>query len=295
MVAESTNSDVDAVLSKSFLRNHPTESARVLEGLDSTEAAAMLADIDVESAAAVLRRMASVPAAACCGQLSEDLAATLVARLGPDSAAVLLRTLGAPASTAILDKLRPDLAVPIRRLLAYPEGTVGAMMDPNVFTVSNDISVKTANERLARNADAAIYYVYVVDREQRLVGVLTMRELMRAEGERSIASVMKRSLVSIEATSSRYEMVTHAGWRRFHAIPVVDAGGLLLGVLRYETLRELETTLNSNDSQQKGRTDLALSLSELYVKGLTGLITGFPPRSLTHRGGKGSGDEEDRS
>jgi magnesium transporter len=296
--ADTTDTDLDAILSRAFLTEHPKESARVLEGLDPSGAASVLSESAPEIAAAVLRQMVPASAAACYAQLSEPLAATLLQLISPDSAAGLLRMLSSPAKRAVLDTLPRASADPIRRLLAYPEASTGAVMDPNVFAVSNDVTVRAATESLSRNVNAAIYYVYVVDREQKLVGVLTLRELMRAEKARSIASVMKRNPVFVRARASHLELVRHAGWRRFHAIPVVDDGGLLLGVVRYETLRALEGEFSDEGMQKQGGLNLAASLSEFYVKGLTGLVLGFAPRSSissTSTASSGSDDEEEKS
>jgi len=132
---------------------------------------------------------------------------------------------------------------------------------------------------LGRNAGAATYYVYVIDREQRLVGVLTLRELMLAASGRSIAAVMKRSPLSVNANLRHLELIRHSGWHRFHTLPVVDDAGHLMGVVRYETLRRLESEFAGEATSGKSAVNLAVSLSELYVKGLTGLVTGLAPRN----------------
>jgi magnesium transporter len=123
-----------------------------------------------------------------------------------------------------------------------------------------------------------LYYLFVVDRSRKLVGVLTLRELMLAAGDLPIVSVMRGKPVSIEAAASHLDLLRHNGWRSFHAIPVVDADNVLLGVVRYETIRKLEAELTGTERRQGGL-DLALSLSELYVKGLTGLVNGLVPRA----------------
>lgn len=280
MEAEAASvTEIEAVLSTDFLEAHPTEAARVLETLPPEDAASVLRAADETDAALVLRRMAPTNGAACIALLDDAATRALIEHLPLDSAALLLRVLPEAERRRVLDLMSRRSSEPLRRLLEYPPGTVGAVMDPNVFVVANDLSAQAARDNLDRHADTAIYYVYVVDREQKLVGVLTLPELMLEERDRSIASAMNRSPVAVAASASHFELVRHPGWRRFHALPVVDAEGRLLGIIRYETLRELEDELGGGESGGKGGLDLAVSLSELYVKGLTGLVTGLAPRS----------------
>lgn len=278
--------DIDIHLLKQFLESHPVESARILESRPPSEVAALLSGVEPEIAAAVVQRMAPGSAAAGVADTEIGSAANIVKRLPLDSTVLLLRRLPEPKRSAVMDSLPRRMADPIGRLLEYPEGTAGAVMDPNVFVVANDLTVRGALERLRRNPRTTIYYVYVTDREQRLVGVLTLRELMLANRDDPIVSAMHKSPLSMRATASHLELVKHIGWRKVHAIPVVDDADALLGVVRYETLRKLEGEFGGNE-QSLGGLDLALSLSELYVKGLTGLIGGLLPRtpgSATERG-----------
>jgi magnesium transporter len=242
------------------------------------EVVAIVADVRAEVGAAVLRRMTAASAAACLVRLRHDRVKQLLALLPVDSTATLLRLLSEEERSSVVQALPRRIAEPLRRLLAYPEGTAGSVMDPNVFVIANDVTVRAARARLRRDASTALYYLYVVDRSRKLVGVLTLRELMLAAGDLPIVSVMRGKPVSIEAAASHLDLLRHNGWRSFHAIPVVDADNVLLGVVRYETIRKLEAELTGTERRQGGL-DLALSLSELYVKGLTGLVNGLVPRA----------------
>ena len=125
---------------------------------------------------------------------------------------------------------------PIRRLLCHPEGTAGALMDPGVPALPGDISVIEARSLLKASSSRAMYYVYVVDRDNCLIGVLNLRQLMLTSSKQSLESLMRRPVSSLQSGADRTAILGHPGWRDLHALPVVDKGGRFLGVLRHETV-----------------------------------------------------------
>jgi hypothetical protein len=108
-----------------------------------------------------------------------------------------------------------------------------------------------------------------VDRDQRLVGAMTLRELLLAPGETPLASLMVSEPYRIRATDDRARVLSHPGWREVHSLPVVDDEGGYLGAIRYRTLREIEEELRSPDA----RDDSASSaFGELIAAGAGGLL-----------------------
>jgi magnesium transporter len=136
----------------------------------------------------------------------------------------------------------------LQRLLRYAEGTAGALMDPSVLSVSENVTAEEALERLRRSPQHALYYVYVVSGDQRLVGVMNIRELMAARPDQRLGMVAILTVESLPARSSWQSIVAHPAWKRFHALPVVEADGRLLGALRYEAVRTREALLGSSES-----------------------------------------------
>ena len=187
-----------------FLEDHPDESARLLESL------------------------------------APEAAAALLAHSPPGIAADLLRRLDAERRGELLLGLTESTAAALGRLLAYPEDSAGGRMDPRVFTLPEDIRVAEAVERLRARPEYAMYYLYVVDRDQRLKGVLNYRDLLLARDEATLASVMRSPVVQLPATASGEALLGAPAWRVYLALPVVDPDGILVGVVRSESLRDLE-------------------------------------------------------
>jgi magnesium transporter len=223
-----------------FFEHHPDESARLLESLDARAAGALLAHAPPALAGDVLRRIVPSFGAECLAQLGAERAVGLVEALPVAIAAGLLRRLDAPLRDAVLAQLSPAGASALGRLLAHPADSAGGRMDPRIFTLPEDIRVADAVERLRTRSEYAMYYLYVVDREQRLTGVLNYRDLLLASDEATLRGVMRSPVVSLPAGARGDALLGEPAWRTYLALPVVDASGILLGVVRAESLRDLE-------------------------------------------------------
>jgi magnesium transporter len=271
-------------LTRAFLEAHPGDAAVLLERLPAAEAAPVLASIEPADAAEVLRRMAAPNGAECLRRMTPQQASPLLGVLPFDRAAALLRRVEPELRESFLAAAPPDVRRPLARLLEYPEGTAGALMDPQVLCCPEDILVGEALAR-ARHTPAHFFdYLYVVDRVQKLVGVLNVRELMLAAPKATLGAVMHTDVARLPARADRAAILAHPGWRAVHALPVVDDAGLFIGAIRYLTLRRLEEdTLEAGDAE-RGLATL-LSLSELCWIGLSGVLTGLATSFGTGLGG----------
>ncbi len=271
-------------LSQAFLRAHPEDAARQLERLPLEELAAYLEETPAADAVAVLERMAAPVSADCLALLSPARAGRALALLPVDISASLIRRLLRGQQEKLLAAASADIASTLDLLRRFPENTAGALMEPRVLAVHEDINVRQARERMRRAAGQVLYYLYVVDRAQRLVGVLNVRELLLASGKEPVTAIMRSDVARISVHADRRAILTHGGWREFHALPVVDDDGRLVGLIRYRTLRILEEQAQATPPGHSAL-NLGLRLGELYWVALSGLLQG-----MTRRGRPASDD-----
>jgi predicted transcriptional regulator len=131
--------------------------------------------------------------------------------------------------------------------------------------------VGDALERIRKQPHHILYYLYIVDREDKLVGVLTMRELLQSESEKMLSEVMNTDISSLPIQLSYRSILIHPGWQDYHALPVIDQDGILVGAIGYRTLKALQK--KSLQDQQPGHLSKAsLALGELYWLALSGLL-----------------------
>ncbi len=219
-------------LVRTFAASHPADAARALEALDPKEAARLLARLPSRAAGGVTERLAPEAAGVILTRIGPDGTRELLEGLAPRQAAAILHHLEDAVREATLQGIAPDRTRALQSLLQYPPDTAGGMMDPHITSIRLDLSVGEAIAALRRARRNTLYYLYVTDRDGKLVGVLNMRELLLASPRDPIEPLVRRELVTVPATLSREEVVALIHERRFVALPVVDGEGYLLGVVK---------------------------------------------------------------
>lgn len=267
----------EARLARAFLEEHPLRAAMSLEQLQAPEAAAVLAAVPPRTAAVVLRDLNVPFAADCLAHLAttnaSKSAASIIDALTIDEAADIVRAMDAEPRAALLAVLGDRARDAIERVLPYADGTAGSVMDPSVFRLPDDVLVADARVRLGRASRDLLYYLYVVDREQELVGVMDIPELMAARPRDPVSAVMHRSVQRIDVFTPVSLIREHSGWHSYHALPVVDDKDRLLGAIRYQTLRRLEREATARGPEPTRLT--AGALAELFQLGTTGFVAGI--------------------
>jgi len=257
----------EELLVASFLQEHPDDAAKALEVGPAKEVAGLLEAVDPDAAAAAVGRMASIASAACLVSMNPMPAAAIMAELPIDTAIRLLRQMDPRIQETLLGLLPDKMARPARLLLQYPENTAAALMDPLATAVPEDIVVDQVHHLFRHDPDGVFYYLYVVDREHKLTGVLDLRELLRADPSVPLGSIMHTDLVTLPAGMDLVTLLRHPGWRDLDALPVVDEGGVFLGMIRQRLIRQLSQAAEQ-DGQLVDSWKMALALGELYWIGI---------------------------
>ena len=259
-------------LALAFLEGHPSLAARALERLPVVVAAAVLEAVPARTAVTALRQMTRLHSAALLASMAPGNAAAILEAAPADEACAMVRVLEAERRAPVLTAMPASVSEALRRVLPFPDGTAGAEMDPSVFQVAEDVLVADARTRLRHAARDLLYYVYIVSRDGRLVGVLDIPELMLASARVPVSAAMHRDPQRLSAWMPVALVREHPGWHLFHAMPVVDEESRLLGAIRYQTLRRLEREAMRVDDDPAHLT--ARALGELFRVGTAGLIAG---------------------
>lgn len=262
---------LEARLLEAFADMHPAQAARALESMPRADAAAVLEELSADAAGALLTAVASVSAANALQALPTTSAAEILSASRPDVAAAILRAMERPKRSPIVEALRPEAALQVKPLIHYASDTAGALLDPGVLAVHESITAEDAIERVRKEPEHALYYVYVVNDDQELVAVTNLRELMAARQGQPLSLLATRDVAFVPATASWQTIVAHPAWSRVHALPVLASDRRFLGVIRYEVARRLERRLIETRLESRGE-ETAAALGELYGIGLRGLV-----------------------
>ena len=258
-------------LTLTYLDAHPGDAARVLERMSAQDCAALLARVPARVAAPVLAAMLPTAAARQLAALEDAPAMALLAALGPQPAVTILRYVAEPRRLRLLEGLPTATALTSRLLLDYQEDAVGAWTDPEVTALLPETRVDEALERV-RNGDALhVERVYVVNAEQKLLGMLDLATLLRAPASSRIADLSLRTSTVIAANTPLAGAARHRGWGGSATMVVVDRSGHLIGVLRREALMR---ALARNPSTQAvvGEATVVGSLARGYWSAVSGLF-----------------------
>jgi magnesium transporter len=269
-------------LSRKFAVNHPADAARVLERARPEENAPFLEAIPIAAAANILQLMNVRLAAASLSAVEVERAALIIGDMPLYYAAHVLRHSNPVRVEFLIERLGEKIARPLRRLLRYREGTAGALADPQALTLPVDMTVADAQRQLRRLAGEVFYYVYVTDRDQRLVGVVTIRQLLLARPKQTLESIMQREPTRLPASSDLAGIAVNPAWQEFDMLPVVDKADAFLGVVRHKTIRQLASTVDSGQGLASA-IDVALSIADMYWKSLAGLGAGLAVAAAAQR------------
>ena len=261
----------DQIILEKFITNHPADAARMLERLNSTEIIDFIAELPVSLVVLLFRHLGREKAAQCLEKLGYAKSAAIIEKLDALVASIFLRRVTEEARREILNAVSEKLSHPLRRLLNYPEDSAGALADPSIIIVTEDLIVKEVLQRMRKSPDRAIYYLYIVNRDQVLTGVMNMQELMLARPKEQLSAVMHAPVVRLSAGLSYQEILKHPGWQDFYALPVVEDKGLLLGAVRYKILKRIEKEAGKSRLPHEA-ISTGVALGDLFQLGFSGLI-----------------------
>lgn len=228
---------------------HPADIAEALADLDDAEAVKILAGVP-DLAPAVVEHLPVERQETLLQQLAPQQASDVLEEMASDEAADLLAELPAAQAEQLLKGMAPAEAADVRELLAYPPHTAGGLMATEVVTVRAEGTVGDAMRRLQEIAPDAetIYYVYVVDATGRLVGVVSLRDLILARPLAPLASIMRTNVVSARVDDDQEAVARAFEKYRLQALPVVDPGNRLLGVVTVDDILHVVTEEASEDA-----------------------------------------------
>lgn len=219
----------------------PGDAASALDELDPTRLAAVFTLLGDEQLAEVLEDFDSGDAARLLLKLSRAQAADVLEEMDPDDAVDVVEELEPDEAEAILIEMEAPEAQDIRELLAYEPESAAGFMTQEVVTVSPNVTVEQALVAIRRVAEEAetIYYVYVTDNANHLLGVISLRDLVLSAPNTPISQITKRDVVRVQADADREVAARLLADRGLLAVPVVDAQERLLGIITSDDVADV--------------------------------------------------------
>jgi magnesium transporter len=211
----------------------PADLAEILSDLSRGESSRLLESLDVRTVADTLEEVEPDFQASLIAAMPDERAAKILDAMAPDEATDLLTELPDERRQELLKLMEREEAEDVRRLLAYPEDTAGGIMNTEFVAVHPELTADQTVAVLRQTSSEAeiVYYVYVVDEGDHLIGVFSLRDLVLASPQTPVAELMHRRVVSISVRASQDEAAQEIAKYNLLAVPVVDDEDRLLGIV----------------------------------------------------------------
>jgi magnesium transporter len=236
---------------------HPADWAVLTHHLDDEDLQCLVALLPDTVLGDVLAELAPADALRILPELSQARAVGLLEQLDPDDATNILQEMTPQQSDHILDQMGIAESGVIEPLLSYPPDTAGAVMTPEFVAIHPDIRAGQAIEALRSLAAEVelVNYVYVLDSDETLLGVLSLRNLLLSPESTPVRNAMIAPVTSVRATDDQVDAAKLLRNRNLLAIPVIDDAGHLLGVITHDDATDLLATEIVEDYLKLAGTD----------------------------------------
>ncbi|MDQ3097052.1 MAG: CBS domain-containing protein [Chloroflexota bacterium] len=220
---------------------HPADIADIVEDMSADERRAVFEQLDVETAAETLAEIDPEMQVEIVGDLDEERAADILEEMAPDEAADLLQDLSAEQREELVDLMEKEEGADVEELLSHSENSAGGIMTTDFVALPRELSAAAAIDRLREmKPDPELaYYLYVIDAEGRLDGVVSLRDLVVASPEELLVSIMDPHILKVEVTTPKEDVASLIAKYDLLAVPVVDAQQKLLGIVTVDDVVEL--------------------------------------------------------
>ncbi len=230
-----------SVSQKKLSHLHPADLADIIEDLSGRERSAIFHALDAETAAEALEEIDPKIQKSLIETIPVEKASDIVEEMSPSDAADLLGDLPEERAEEILGGMEQEKAEDLRELLVHSDETAGGLMTTAYLSLTPGVTVETAIARLkaeAPNLDI-MDYIFIVDEEEVLQGVVSIRDLLTAQPIQTLAEIQPGRVVSVNPDEDQHEVVEAFAKYGFRALPVVDEGGHLKGVIGFRSVLDV--------------------------------------------------------
>jgi len=233
---------------------HPASIAEISEGLGVEETWQLLGYAPIDRQAEIFAFYPPAKQDEMVSGVGRERMSKLIEVMSPDDRVDLIKRLAADVVDSLLPLLAKAERQDIRMLLSYPEGSAGSVMTTEYATVPAEVTVEKAIASLRQQAPSreTIYYVYVVDDARRLIGFVSLRDLILAKPSAIISEIMEQDVVSIQVDKDQEEAALKLARYDFLAIPVVDEQRRLVGIITHDDVLDVVVEEATEDALHMG-------------------------------------------
>ncbi len=222
---------------------HPADIAAILEDMNPREAGQVIGALSDEQAADVMEELEPEFQAEVLEEISADRAADIVEEMEPDEAADVLQEMPDERRAEVFGLMEPEESAEVSELLEHPEDSAGGLMTTKYVTIRPGLTAVEALRELRAAASTReaeqIYYVYIADAEEHLLGVCSLSDLVLASPETPVDAIMHHKPVYVDVKASREDVLEAIARYNLLAVPVLDQERRLEGIVTADDALDL--------------------------------------------------------
>lgn len=242
------------LLREFFMHVHPADSAQILEFFEPETACSLIKYLDIEDQARIFNYLPANFEAMMAKIMGRKELAVIVSTMSHDERADLFNRLTPEQQEEILPALAQAEREDIRKLASYPEDTAGSVMTSDYSALQPDITAREAIDKLRREAPdkETIYQSFVIDKDRKLLGVVSLRELLVASPGFKVKDIMNTHLIygrvqdeaeDIADTMAKYDLM---------AMPIINGNDKLVGIVTFDDVHDIIEEEATEDFHKMG-------------------------------------------
>ena len=242
----------EAIIRNIIIGLHPADLAEILHYLKEDHRNYIFSLLDAEAASDVIAEMDDVSRDKILDDLDEDRISEIVDEMDSDDATDLVSDLPAHVAQKVLDSIDKEDSDEVIELMGHDEDTAGGIMAKEFISANINLAVEQVIQEIRAKSDEVedIFYIYVVDDNNKLVGIVSLKDLILANPEIKISEIMFRDVVSVKTSIDQEEVANIAKRYDLVSIPVVDDSEALVGRITFDDVADVMEEEASEDIQR---------------------------------------------
>lgn len=219
---------------------HPADIAEIISQVSHKEGASFFSGLDVETAAEALSELKPETQVDIISDMDTEKAADIIEQMHPDEAADILSDLPAEKAKELLENIEREEAQDIQELLSHEEDTAGGLMTNEFIAYLPETPVRQAIDKFKKDAEdvETVYYIYVIDSDEKLIGVISLRELLLAKLDTRLSDIMETNVKTVAPETDEEEVAEIISKYNLVALPVTDTEDHLLGIVTIDDIMD---------------------------------------------------------
>ena len=212
---------------------HPADIANIISQVTSEERTAIFASLSDKTAAESLHELEPKIQALLLTTVDTKKALGILEKMPADEVADVLGDIPPERAEELLRLMKPKKSTQVRKLLSHPEETAGGLMTTEFIVMPRNLTVQQTIEKMRELAPDAetVYYIYVMDESEKLVGVLSLRFLIISPPDVLISKIMEKDIIAVDPEMNQRRVAEVVSKYNLLAVPVVDKDKKMLGIV----------------------------------------------------------------